>query len=137
MEEIDLCWRIKNLGYRIQFCWESTIYHIGGGTLPKHDHKKTYLNFRNNIILLYKNLPVGKLFPILLPRLILDWISMFQFLFKFELRNFSSVIKAHLFLLGHIHSIRRLRAKNLALNGLRTHPEMFPGSIVISFFYQG
>ncbi len=137
MEEIDLCWRIKNLGYNIRFCWESTIYHIGGGTLPKNDHKKTYLNFRNNIILLYKNLPGGKLFRILFPRLVLDWISMMQFLVKFELRNFSSVIKAHLFLLGHIRSIRRLRAKNLALNGLRTHPEMFQGSIVYHFFIKG
>ena len=137
MEEIDLCWRIKNLGYNIRFCWESTIYHIGGGTLPKQDHKKTYLNFRNNIILLYKNLPGGKLFRILFPRLILDWISMLQFLVKFELRNFSSVIKAHLFLLGHMRSIHRLRVKNLALNGLRTHPEMFQGSIVKHFFIKG
>ena len=137
MEEIDLCWRIKNLDYRIQFCWRSTIYHIGGGTLPKHDHKKTYLNFRNNIILLYKNLPARKLFPILFPRLVLDWISMLQFLVKLELRNFSSVIKAHLFLLGHLRSIRRLRAKNLSLDGLRTHPEMFPGSIVYHFFIKG
>ena len=137
MEEIDLCWRIKNLGYNIRFCWESTIYHLGGGTLPKHDHKKTYLNFRNNIILLYKNLPEGKLFRILFSRLVLDWISMMQFLIKFEFRNFSSVIKAHLFLLGHMRSIRRLRAKNLAINGLRTHPEIFQESIVKHFFIKG
>jgi GT2 family glycosyltransferase len=137
MEEIDLCWRIKNLGYKIRFCWESTIYHIGGGTLPKHDHKKTYLNFRNNIILLYKNLPGGKLFRILFPRLVLDWISMLQFLIKLELRNFTSVLKAHFFLLGHMRSIRRLRAINLALNGLRTHPEIFQGSIVYHFFIKG
>ena len=137
MEEIDLCWRIKNMGYRIQICWESTVYHIGGGTLPKHDHKKTYLNFRNNTVLLYKNLPAGKLFPILFPRLILDWISMFQFLVKGELRNFYSVIRAHLFLLGHTRAIRRLRARNQELNGQGTHPEMFPGSIVYHFFIKG
>ncbi|MCK4853309.1 MAG: glycosyltransferase family 2 protein [Bacteroidales bacterium] len=137
MEEIDLCWRIKNLGYKIKFCWESTIYHIGGGTLPKHDHNKTYLNFRNNIILLYKNLPAGRLFRILFPRLILDWISMLQFLVKLELRNFSAVIKAHLFLLFHIPSIRRLRAKNLKLDGFNLHPEIYPGSIVYNFFIKG
>jgi GT2 family glycosyltransferase len=137
MEEIDLCWRIKNLGYKIRFCWESTIYHIGGGTLPKRDHKKTYLNFRNNIILLYKNLPGGKLFPILFMRLVLDWISMLQFLFRLELSNFFSVIKAHLFLLAHIGSIRNLRERNLAVNGLRIHPEMFPESIVHHFFIKG
>lgn len=137
MEEIDLCWRIKNMGYGIRFCWESTIYHIGGGTLPKNDHKKTYLNFRNNIILLYKNLPGGKLFRILFPRIVLDWISMMQFLVKFELRNFYSVLKAHFFLLGHMRSIRNLRAKNLALTKLQTHPEMFQGSMVYHFFIKG
>jgi hypothetical protein len=62
---------------------------------------------------------------------------MIQFLFKLELRNFSSVVKAHFFLLGHMRSIRRLRAKNLLLNGLGTHPEMFQGSIVNHFFIKG
>jgi hypothetical protein len=125
------------MGYGIRFCWASTIYHIGGGTLPKNDHKKTYLNFRNNIILLCKNLPGGKLFRILFPRIVLDWISMMQFLVKIELRNFYSVIKAHFFLLGHIRSIRNLRAKNLALTKLQTHPEMFQESIVYHFFIKG
>jgi GT2 family glycosyltransferase len=56
MEEIDLCWRIKNLGYKIGYCAESTVYHVGGGTLNKSNPKKTYLNFRNNRKLLRKNL---------------------------------------------------------------------------------
>jgi GT2 family glycosyltransferase len=137
MEEIDLCWRIRNLGYEIQFCWESTVYHIGGGTLPKRDHKKTYLNFRNNIILLYKNLPGKKLFVTLFPRFLLDWISLLQFLVKLELSNFMAVIQAHLFLLVHLRSIRKLRMKNPTLDGLKIHPEMFSGSIVYLFFIKG
>ncbi len=137
MEEIDLCWRIKSMGYRVRFCHESTVFHIGGGTLPKKDHKKTYLNFRNNIILLYKNLPFHRLFRVLFPRLILDYISMVQFLARLEFRNFSAVIKAHLFLLGHIPSIRRLRRRNLDLCTLSMHPEMYRKSIVFNFFIKG
>jgi hypothetical protein len=55
MEEIDLCWRLKNLGYKICYCADSTVYHVGGGTLEKSNPKKTFLNFRNNRILLQKN----------------------------------------------------------------------------------
>jgi GT2 family glycosyltransferase len=137
MEEIDLCWRIKNRGYQIQFCWESTIYHIGGGTLPKRDHKKTYLNFRNNLILLYKNLPGRKLFPILFSRILLDWISILQFLLKLEFWNLYSVLRAHLFILGHLRSIQKLRLENITIDGLKTHPEIYPGSIVYQFFIRG
>ncbi|MCK4749664.1 MAG: glycosyltransferase family 2 protein, partial [Bacteroidales bacterium] len=57
MEEIDLCWRLKRLGYRIEYVARSCVYHVGGGTLPKSNPMKTFLNFRNNLLLLYKNLP--------------------------------------------------------------------------------
>ena len=55
MEEIDFCWRAKNKGYRVEYCPKSTIYHVGGGTLPKSNPRKTYLNFRNNLLMIYKN----------------------------------------------------------------------------------
>ncbi len=137
MEEIDLCWRIKSMGYRVQFCYESTVFHVGGGTLPVNDHKKTYLNFRNNIILLCKNLPSSSMFRVLFPRLILDYISMVQFMARFEFRNFSAVIKAHFFLLWHIRSIKRLRRQNLDLCEPAVHPEMYSKSIVYNFFLRG
>ncbi len=137
MEEIDLCWRIKNMGYRIQFCYESTVFHIGGGTLPENDHKKTYLNFRNNLILLYKNLPSKRLFRVLLPRLILDYISIFQFLARFEFRNFTAVIKAHIFFFTHTPSIKRIRKKNIELCNPVLHPEILNKSIVYNFFIKG
>ncbi len=137
MEEIDLCWRIRSMGYRVQFCYEATVFHVGGGTLPKNDHNKTYLNFRNNIILLYKNLPSTRLFRVLLPRLILDYISMVQFLARFELWNFFAVIKAHIFLLGHVRSVRRLRKNNLAICEPAVHPEIYNRSIVYNFFLKG
>ncbi len=137
MEEIDLCWRIKNMGYRIMYCHGSVVYHVGGGTLPSNDHKKTYLNFRNNIILLYKNLPARKLFPVLFPRFILDLIATVQFLFRLEFRNMAAVIKAYLYLLGHAGPVRQLRRRSLKISLPAIHPEIYAGSIVFNFFIRG
>jgi GT2 family glycosyltransferase len=134
MEEIDLCWRIKNMGYRVQFCHESRIYHIGGGTLPERDHKKTYLNFRNNIILLYKNLPPDRMARVLLPRVVLDYISLFQFLARLEFRNFWAVVKAHAVLLSNLNTLRRIRHENLETCDPALHPEILNASIVYNFF---
>ena len=80
MEEIDFCWRMKNMGYRIFCCPQSKVYHIGGGTLPKKSPRKTYLNFRNNLSLLVKNLPDNKLRSVIVYRIFLDWIAAFKFL---------------------------------------------------------
>ena len=137
MEEIDLCWRIKNLGYRVRYCHESSVFHVGGGTLPKNDRRKTYLNFRNNIILLYKNLPHARLFRVLFPRLILDYVSMLQFIARFEFHNLRAVVKAHFFLLGHLSAIRELRRKNLEICKPSLPGEMYGKSIVYNFFIRG
>ncbi len=93
-EEIDLCWRLKNAGYKIFYNPFSTVYHLGGGTLNKTSPFKTYLNFRNNLLTLYKNLPQDKVDSILRKRRILDFIAALTFLLK---RNgeFASVMKAH------------------------------------------
>lgn len=93
-EEIDLCWRLKNEGYKIYCNPNSTVYHLGGGTLNKTSPFKTYLNFRNSLLTLYKNLPQNKVDSILRKRKILDFVAALTFLLK---RNgeFSSVIKAY------------------------------------------
>jgi len=96
MEEIDLCWRMQNAGYKIYYTHKSTIYHIGGGTLPSESPFKLFLNFRNNLYLLYKNLPNKHLFKILTIRMFLDYASAFLFLIKGRPKKFLSVIKAHL-----------------------------------------
>lgn len=137
MEEIDLCWRIKSMGYRVQFCYKSIVFHVGGATLPKNDHKKTYLNFRNNLILLYKNLPESRLFRVLTPRLILDYISLVQFLARLEFRNFTAVIKAHFSLLGNMAAIKKLRKQNLEICSPALPSEMYDKSIVYNFFIRG
>jgi GT2 family glycosyltransferase len=109
MEEIDFCWRMKNAGYKIMFCPSSMIYHVGGGTLPKKNPKKTYLNFRNNFILLYKNLPSSQLLKVFLLRLPLDGIAAFKFLFEGHVRDFFAVLHAHFAFYFSVGSHRKKR----------------------------
>ncbi|MBO4645267.1 MAG: glycosyltransferase family 2 protein [Bacteroidales bacterium] len=95
MEEIDLCWRIRNHGYRIVVQPQSVVYHVGGGTLPKNNSFKTFLNFRNNHFLLLKNLPGRRLFPTFLARIVLDNVAAFSFLAQGHVKDFTAVYKAH------------------------------------------
>lgn len=95
MEEIDLCWRLKNRGYKIMYCPDSTVFHVGGGTLHKTSPKKTYLNFRNNLILLCKNHPPHYFFFKLMWRMILDGVAGLKFLVAGEFAHFTAILKAH------------------------------------------
>ena len=94
-EEIDLCWRAKNLGYTVKYNGSSTVYHVGGATLNEASPKKTYLNFRNNLQMLIKNLPKNKVFSVILIRLFLDGISGVKFLFELKPLHTFAIIKAH------------------------------------------
>src|SRR5690606_21801449 len=95
-EEIDFCWRLQHAGYKVYSCPKSVVYHVGGGTLPKGNKKKVYLNFRNNLIMLAKNLPPVKRALIILFRMVLDGISAIKSLFAGEVTYFKSIVKAHL-----------------------------------------
>ncbi len=111
MEEIDFCWRLKNQGYKIMYCPDSVIFHVGGGTLPKNNSRKTYLNFRNNFFLLFKNLPSGKIFPVFFARLFLDGIAGMKFLFQGHFKDVLAVTKAHFmfyFSIGKLYRKRRM-----------------------------
>lgn len=81
-EEIDLCWRMRLFGYRIVCVPDSCVYHFGGGTLPQGNPRKTYLNFRNNLTMLYKNLPDTRIKSVMRWRLALDYVAMLQSLLK-------------------------------------------------------
>lgn len=95
-EEIDLCWRMQLMGYGIYSCPQSVVYHVGGGTLPRGNSLKTYLNFRNNHIMLYKNLSgIGKFFIIPF-RMMLDSVSAFKSLFSGDGGYFVAVFSGHL-----------------------------------------
>jgi GT2 family glycosyltransferase len=95
MEEIDLCWRLKNAGYKVYCCPQSWVYHIGGGTLSKNSPRKTYLNFRNNLSLLVKNLPKHRVHRTIIYRIFLDWVAAFKFLVEGCPKDFCMVFKAH------------------------------------------
>lgn len=95
MEEIDFCWRLQNLGYKVMFTHRSEVYHVGGGTLNKTNPRKTFLNFRNNLLMLYKNLPKQKRYLILLVRLFLDGLAGIKFLAEGKPNHTLAIIKAH------------------------------------------
>jgi len=134
MEEIDFCWQLKNLGYRIVCNPESTVYHVGGGTLPNDSPFKLYLNFRNNLFLLYKNIPSGSLISTLFARMILDGISAFVFLAKFSFAKFWSVLKAHINFYQSLKKLRIKRKKLLHNKVANQHAEIYSGSILVAYF---
>lgn len=111
MEEIDYCWRLKNSGYRIMYCPDSMVYHVGGGTLPKKSSQKTYLNFRNNLTLLYKNLPSNLILHVFAVRFSLDGIAAFKFLIDGGFGDFYAVLRSHFYFYTHFNSIRKKRKK--------------------------
>ena len=95
-EEIDLCWRLKNKGYKMMVQPNSKVYHVGGGTLNEDSPYKTYLNFRNNLYMIFKNIPLSYLFFVISMRLILDAVAAFSFLIQGKgLQHFWAIGKAH------------------------------------------
>lgn len=132
MEEIDLCWRLKNAGYSIYYIPDSKVYHVGGGALPNDSPRKLYLNFRNNLYLLYKNLNSSQLFIVIFTRLMLDGISALMYLAGLKFKSFIAVFKAHVHFYRHIPELRKKRSSNqLKLNQIK---EIYPKSIVFGYF---
>lgn len=104
-EEIDLCWRLRLMGRRIYCIPDSMVYHVGGGTLPKGNSMKTYLNFRNNLTMLYKNLPDKELRHVMIARWFLDYIAAWQMLLSGSgIGNFKAVFRAR-------HDFRKWRSR--------------------------
>ncbi len=142
MEEIDLCWRLKNLGYKIGYCSEATVYHVGGGTLSKLSPQKTYLNFKNNRSLLHKNLPDQELNRITTVRNILDTIAYIKSKLSGNGEEAKSIQRA---LKDYKAGIKSLDKKRIALKELQTlsaigEPNkkgIYNGSIVRDYFIFG
>lgn len=130
MEEIDLCWRMKNFGHKIMVCPESKVFHVGGGTLPKQSSWKTYLNFRNNFSLLYKNLPSNKLFKVFFFRLLLDGVAGLKFMLQGGFQDMFAVVKAHFYFYSNIGKLRKKRKK---LKQLEVS-HIYKGNIVIDHY---
>lgn len=135
-EEIDLCWRLKNRGYKIMSVPESTVFHVGGGALPKTNPFKTYLNFRNSLFALYKNLPRAKVFRVIFLRLMLDALSMGRFLSKGKFRETSAILRAHFAFYSGISKYRKFRKLERKFISKQEHYEMYPRSIVWDYFFK-
>lgn len=95
-EEVDLCWRAKNRGHKIFYVGTSEVYHLGGSTLSNMNPKKTYLNFRNSLFSITKNLPRSKGLLIIWLRLLLDGVAALRFIFQFKFNHCFAILRAHL-----------------------------------------
>lgn len=136
MEEIDWCWRIQRLGYEAWTCGESVVYHVGGGTLSKVNPHKTYLNYRNSLYMLYKNLPSRGLWLKLLLRLVLDGMSSVLFLKQGQFADIWAIIRAHFAFYGHLPTLRRQRRRLSPQQQLSELP-VFQRSIAWAYFFEG
>ncbi|MFD0750332.1 glycosyltransferase family 2 protein [Mucilaginibacter calamicampi] len=131
MEEIDLCWRLKNRGYKIMYCADAEVYHLGGGTLNTENPFKTYLNFRNNLLLLKKNLPFWRGASIIIARFFLDLTALLRFLSEGKRKDAWAVSKAHQNFVRNIFKSEKEHHRGklpIRLTG------MYRGSVVLAFF---
>jgi GT2 family glycosyltransferase len=129
-EEIDFCWRVKNSGYKVYYCPKSVCYHLGGGTLNKTSPFKTFLNFRNNLYLLYKNLPLKKRKRVFFMRFFLDIIASISFLIQGKVGEFNAVYKAYIEFTKTKKQMKQKR-KPIINNNIK---EIYSGSIVFSYY---
>lgn len=137
MEEIDLCWRLRARGRQIVCVPQSTVYHVGGATLKKENPHKTFLNFRNNLVMLYKNLPAEELARVMRVRAVLDYVAALNFVLKLQFPNALAVLRAR-------RAYRRLRAsyapareENLKKTSLCVIPERTKSSILAQYYLRG
>ncbi len=137
MEEVDLCWRFHLAGFRVSYVPGSTVYHVGGGVLPYNSEFKTYLNFRNNLFLLYKNLPDNKLRVTIFVRKILDGVAAVMFMLKGMPGNVKAVWKAHMDFYKSIKSLKEKRksVRDLTIN--ENESNIMNKSIVFWFYVKG
>ncbi len=131
-EEIDFCWRVKQQGYKVKYNGHSHIYHIGGGTLPKSSSRKTYLNIRNNLTMLYKNLPKNRLYSTIFLRLVLDGVAAIKFAFGNGFPEILAILKAHRDFYKLIPQLHRERKKKEIIKV----PHIYQKLIIKEYFFQ-
>jgi GT2 family glycosyltransferase len=127
-EEIDLCWRVFNIGYKIKYNSKSVVYHVGGATLETGNPKKTFLNFRNSLLMLVKNLPNESLYWILFCRLILDGIAGIKFLFQGKFYHLLAILRAHF-------SFYRLFSNNYKKRGVFQSKKYYNVKSIVMNYY--
>ncbi|MES2654313.1 MAG: glycosyltransferase family 2 protein [Bacteroidota bacterium] len=136
MEEVDLCWRLQLRGYKIISVPTSTVYHVGGGTLNKQSEKKTYLNFRNSLIMLLKNLPAHKVWWLVPFRHFLDLMSSGFFLLNGFPKHSLAIHKAHYHFAKHFFTWLKLRKKTQATIKNKKLHGLYANSVVWKHFVE-
>lgn len=138
MEEVDLCWRLKNAGYRIGYVGDSTVFHVGGSIITYGSPEKTFYNFRNNLILLWKNERATKLLWLIPVRLVLDGIAGLQLLLKGKPILSWAVIRAHWSFFGKLRFWTRKRKETrLKCSATPNREGVYKGSIIWDYFAKG
>jgi GT2 family glycosyltransferase len=137
MEEIDLCWRMKNSGYQVWVNPESKVYHIGGGTLDAHSPRKVFLNFRNNLVLITKNMPAQRAIWVVMVRLILDGMAGVKFLMDGKPKAAIMIVKAHWSYFGRFGFYWKKRKSVIAQKPLSSLEGFINLSIVFQYFVKG
>ena len=136
-EEIDLCWRMRLMGKKIYCIPDSFVYHIGGGTLPKNNPMKTYLNFRNNLTMLYKNLPDGELRHVMRVRLFLDYVAAFQALLSGRVGDFKAIINGRKAFKKWLPEYREVRREVQGRRVVRDVTGIYRHSILWQYYAKG
>lgn len=137
MEEIDLCWRLRARGKSIVCLPQSVVYHVGGATLKKENPHKTFLNFRNNLVMLYKNLPDAELASVMRVRCVLDYVAALTFVLKGQFANACAVRRARQEFRLLRPGFDESRAENLQKTSSSTIPERIKSSILVQFYAKG
>lgn len=131
-EEIDLCWRAHNHGFKVYYTGQSQVYHVGGATLANMNPKKTFLNFRNSLFSITKNLPKRKVLPLIIARLFLDGIAGIRFLFQFKFLHLYAIIRAHFSYYYYFSKI--IKKRGLIGKDIKYYEG---SSIVLGYFVKG
>lgn len=137
MEEIDFCWRLQNAGHEVWYHGGSAVHHVGGGTLPKTNPRKTFLNFRNGLALLYKNAAPSELLWAMWQRLVLDGVAGLKFLASGEFGNFWAVLRAHFSFYGAFGYWRQRRKAARPHLRVGQRAGVYKGSVVWAYFARG
>ena len=137
MEEIDMCWRLKSRGYRIVCVPQSIVFHVGGGALGYESPHKTYLNFRNNLLMLYKNLPLRLLKNVMFWRLVFDYAAAIQLFITGKPKNAISVFKARRDYKQIRPDFDEKRRQNILYSTTETPSDILQKSIVLEYYLKG
>lgn len=137
MEEIDLCWRIKNAGFEVGYVGNSTVFHVGGSVITYGSPQKTYYNFRNSLVLLLKNENASKLLWLIPLRLLLDGVAGIQFLVSGQFKNILAIIRAHFHFYKSFGKWYEKRKQSQALVTERNTKGIYNKSIIIQYFLKG